>query len=168
MDIWQNIDWEKLFTPDVPLLETFIRGTIIYLGLFAMLRVILKREAGSVAITDLLVVVLLADAAQNAMAGEYKSITDGILLVAVIIFWSHALDWLSFRYPFFRKLIKPGKLLLIKNGRMFRRNMKAELITEEELMSQLRLQGVSEVSNIKEAYMESNGEISIVQKKDKN
>jgi hypothetical protein len=60
--------------------------------------VTLKREAGGVGITDMLVIVLLADAAQNAMAGEYKSISDGLVLVSTIIFWSYALDWLGYRY----------------------------------------------------------------------
>jgi uncharacterized membrane protein YcaP (DUF421 family) len=49
-------------------------------------------------ITDLLVIVLIADAAQNGMAGEYRSLTDGLLLVATIVAWSYALNWLAFRF----------------------------------------------------------------------
>ena len=60
--------------------------------MFALLRFVLKREAGTLAITDLLVVVLIADAAQNAMADDYRSVPDGLLLVATIVFWSYALD----------------------------------------------------------------------------
>lgn len=44
-------------------------------------------------VTDLLVVVLIADAAHNAMAGDYRSLLDGILLVSTIVFWSYALGW---------------------------------------------------------------------------
>src|SRR5436190_402906 len=79
MDGILNVNWERMFGLDTPLLEIFLRGTIMYLGLFLMLRVIRRREAAELGVTDLLVVVLLADAAQNAMAGEYTSITDGIL-----------------------------------------------------------------------------------------
>ncbi len=157
-----NIDWRVLFIPSVPLLETFIRGTLVYLSLFALLRLVLKREAGALGVTDLLVVVLIADAAQNAMANAYRSITDGVLLVATIIFWSYALDWLSFRWPWFARLVEPPPLLLIRDGVMLRRNMRRELITEEELLSALRRHGVGDLSEVRRAYMEPDGRISVL------
>lgn len=118
--------------------------------------------------TDLLVLVLLADAAQNAMAGDYKTITDGLLLVSTIVFWSHFLDWLGYKFPFLGRVIKPPKLLLVKNGRMLKRNMEKELITEEELLSELRKQGLTDIDNIVEAYMEPDGTVSILEKKKQN
>ena len=72
-------DWHKLFSPSAPLLEIVIRGSLIYIGLFVLLR-LFRREAGSIGTADLLVVVLIADAAQNALAGEYKSIPDGLIV----------------------------------------------------------------------------------------
>lgn len=163
-----GIDWQKLFIPTVPLFETFLRGTVVYLFLFILLRVLTKRESSSVGMTDLLVLVLLADAAQNAMAGDYKTITDGLLLVSTIVFWSHFLDWLGYKFPFLGRVIKPPKLLLVKNGRMLKRNMEKELITEEELLSELRKQGLTGIDNIVEAYMEPDGTVSILEKKKKN
>ncbi|HEX7026249.1 MAG TPA: YetF domain-containing protein [Gammaproteobacteria bacterium] len=165
MDLFGGIDWGGLFIPTTPLLETFVRGTLVYLALFILLRVLTKRESSSVGVTDLLVLVLLADAAQNAMSGDYSSITDGVLLVAVIVFWSYFLDWLGYRYSFFDRLIKPSKLLLVKHGRMLKRNMEKELITEEELMSEVRKQGLKNLADIDEAYMEPNGTISIISEK---
>jgi uncharacterized membrane protein YcaP (DUF421 family) len=161
-EIFDIPDWERLFVPTIPVLETFIRGSLMYLALFALMRFILKRESGSLGITDLLVLVLLSEASQNALASDYKSITDGVLLVSVIIFWSHALNWLGFKFPVFQKLIKPSKLLLIKNGRMIPDNMKEELITEEELLMEMRTNGVSDISHVSKAYMEGNGKISII------
>jgi hypothetical protein len=120
-------DFHKIFSNTIPVLEIIIRGSIVYLVLFFMLRIILKRESASLGITDLLVVVLLADASQNAMSGGYKSLPDGIILVATIIFWSHFLNWLGFKSPFFQRIIKPGKLLLIKEGRMIRRNIEKRI-----------------------------------------
>jgi uncharacterized membrane protein YcaP (DUF421 family) len=154
--------WGDLFIPTVPLIETFIRGSVMYLALFALMRFILKRESGSLGITDLLVLVLLSEASQNALANNYHSITDGILLVSVIIFWSHALNWLGFKFPLFQKLIKPSKLLLIRNGRMLYENMKEELITEEELLTEMRTNGVSDIRDVAKAYMEGNGKVSII------
>src|SRR5687768_3193112 len=93
-----ELDWKSIFVPSVPLLEIVLRGSIVYLFLFFLLR-ILRRQAGALGIQDLLVVVLIADAAQNAMASEYKSITDGLILVSTIIFWDYFLNWLDFRFP---------------------------------------------------------------------
>ena len=161
------MDWKSIFLPDIPFLEIIVRGSIMYLALFIMLRVILKRQTGTLTITDLLLITLLADASQNAIAGEYKSIPNGIVLVATIISWNYAFDWLSFRSEWFRELIEPSPLPLVKNGRMLRRNMRQELITEDELMMQLREQGLNDMAKVKEAYMESDGRISIIEDKQK-
>jgi len=157
-----GLDWQGIFVPSISIFEILVRGTLVYLALFTLLRFVLKREAGGLGVTDLLVVVLIADAAQNAMAGGYRSIPEGILLVATIIFWSYALDWLSYRSLRFARLIQPSPLLLVKDGVMLRRNMRRELITEDELMSQLRRQGVHDIAQVKEAYMEGDGRISVL------
>ena len=157
-----NIDWAGIFLPETPLLEIFLRGTAMYLGLFVLLRVIMKREAGTVGITDLLIVVLLADAAQNGMAGDYRSIADGLLLVGTLIFWAYFLDWLAYRFPRIQRLIHPPALPLVENGRMLKRNMRKEFITEEELVSMLREQGVEDVGEVRKAYMEGDGKISVI------
>lgn len=160
--IFASLDLKELFLPTVPIAETVLRGSVVYLALFAMLRILMKRESSEVGVTNLLVIVLLADAAQNAMSGAYESITDGLLLVATIAGWSYILDWLSFRYPFCNRLIRPGKLLLVKNGRVLRRNMKKELITDEELMSEVRRRGYKKLDEVQLVYIESNGVITVI------
>ena len=162
------MDWKTLFSLDVPLFEIILRGSIMYISLFVLLRVILKRQAGSLGMTDLLLITLLADASQNAMAGAYMSLPSGLVLVCTIIFWSYALDWLSFRFPWFSRLVEPSPLPLIKDGKLLRRNMRRELITEEELMSQLREQGLDDVKKVKEACMEPDGHISVIQQRQKH
>jgi uncharacterized membrane protein YcaP (DUF421 family) len=157
-----QIDWRTIFTPDVSVLEIFLRGSMMYLAIFFLLRIVLKRQSGTLGMTDLLLITLLADASQNAMAGEYKSVPDGIILVGTIIFWNYAFDWLSFKSQWFERLIEPAPLPLIRNGRMLRRNMRHELITEAELIGQLREQGVADVSKVKEARIESDGQISVI------
>jgi uncharacterized membrane protein YcaP (DUF421 family) len=161
-----QVDWKSLFVPTSSLLEIFIRGTVVYLLLFFVLR-FLRRETGAIGIADLLVIVIVADAAQNAMAGEYKSITEGVVLVATIAFWDYSLDWLGYRFPLIQRLVRAAPLPLIKNGQMLRRNMRQELLTEEELMSQLRQQGIESVSDVKKAYLEGDGRISIIPKEPK-
>ena len=160
--IISKIDWEKLFVPDTPLLEIFFRGTVMYLAIYFLLRFVLKRQAGSLGIADVLVLVLIADAAQNAMADEYRSLTNGLLLVATIVFWSFALDWLGYHFPSLQHLFHAGPLKIVKDGRLLREQMKKELISEDELMSQLRQHGISDVKKVKEACIEGDGHISVV------
>jgi uncharacterized membrane protein YcaP (DUF421 family) len=95
-----QIDFRSVFVPSLHLAEIVLRGTLVYLFLFTILRV-LRREAGVVGIADLLVVVLIADAAQNAMASEYKSITEGAVLIVTIASWDYFLDWMGYRFPWF-------------------------------------------------------------------
>src|SRR3569833_2239733 len=112
------MDWRSVFVPTVPLLEFILRGTVIYLFLFFMLRVS-RRETGGMGISDLLVVVLVADASQNAMASEYKSITEGLVLVATIAFWDFFLDWLGYRFASVERLLCFVLLFLFFFGCLF-------------------------------------------------
>jgi uncharacterized membrane protein YcaP (DUF421 family) len=155
------VDWRALFVPSVPLLETFVRGSVVYLALFVLLR-LFKREAGAFNVTDMLVLVLIADAAQNAMAANYTSVTDGLLLVATIIGWSFALDALAYWSPALARVLHPPARDLVRDGRMLRRNMRREFVSEEELMSQIRQQGVADVSEVKRACIEGDGRISVI------
>lgn len=161
---FSEIDWRELFVPEHPLAEIFLRGTITYVLLFLILRFLLKRQSGVIGIADLLVVVLIADAAQNAMANEYKSVTEGALLVLTIVFWNYFLDWLGFTFPALQRLVRPAPLLLIKDGQMLFRNMRQEMITAEELNSQLRQQGIENCTEVKKAYIEGDGRISIIKR----
>lgn len=99
------VDWRALFLPSTPLLETFVRGSCVYLGLFILMRFVFRREAGAARISMLLLVVLLADAVQNAMTDDYTSVTDGLLLVATIMAWDYTLDWVASRVPHFCRTI---------------------------------------------------------------
>lgn len=162
MDAWFAVNWYELFVPSNSILELFLRGTIVYLLLFFVLRFIPTRQLGMLGITDLLVVVLFAEAAQNAMATTYTSITEGVALVGTVIFWSYIINWLGYKFPLLQKFLNPPPLLLVKNGRLIERNLAKELITEEEIMSQLRQQGIELLRDVKIAYMEADGGISVI------
>lgn len=159
-----KVDWQSVFIPSLSVAEVALRGTIIYLALFAFLRFFLKRETGVIGIADLLVVVLIADAAQNGLGSEYRSVTEGLVLVLTIIFWNFVLDWLAFRFPSFQRLMRPAPLLLIKDGQMIRQNMRKEMITKDELLSQIREQGLEDPGQVERAYMEGDGRISVIPK----
>ncbi len=159
-----EIDWAGLFGVHIPIAELVIRGTAMYFFLFLLFRFVLRRDIGAVGIADILLLVLIADAAQNAMAGEYKSISEGFILVSTIIAWNLVLDWLAFRFPTFAKFAQPSTLQLIRHGRVLHRNLMQEMLTMEDLMSKLREQGVESLDQVKHAYMESDGAISVIKR----
>jgi uncharacterized membrane protein YcaP (DUF421 family) len=155
------VDLRQILAPTQPILEILIRGTIVYLVLFALLR-LLRREAGGLSVGDLLVIVIIADAAQNGMAGGQKSVADCLLLVAVIAAWAWVLDVLAYKFPHLRRILKPQKRPLIKDGRIIRPNLARELITEDELLAQLRMHGLEAVTEVRDAYIESDGRVSVI------
>ena len=159
------IDWHDAFVPTVSLLELVLRGSVVYLLIVACFR-IFRRPAGGLSTTDLVVVVLVADAAQNAMAAEYHSITEGVVLVLTIVGWNFALDWLSFRSPLVYRLLHPAPALLVRNGKLQHRNLRAEMLTRAELDEFLREQGIGSLADVKQCYQEADGQLSVVRRDD--
>jgi uncharacterized membrane protein YcaP (DUF421 family) len=159
-----GFDLVKAFTPDVSLFEMVARGAIVYLAIFVLLRVMLRGRLGTMTVSDLLVLVIIADAAQNAISANYTSITDGVVLVATIIGMSVLFDWLGYHVPSLGRYLHPERKPLIVNGRVMRKVLAQELMTEDELMSQLRLSGADHINEVKAAYLEGNGEISVIRR----
>jgi uncharacterized membrane protein YcaP (DUF421 family) len=144
--------------------EIVLRGTAMYWFLFGMFRFLIRRDVGAVGIADVLLLVIVADAAQNAMAGEYNSVPEGMLLVATLMGWNVLLDWASYRFPAIRRIAEPRPLLLIEHGAVLHRNLRREFITQDELMSALRQHGLSDVGQVDRAFMEGDGRISVIER----
>jgi uncharacterized membrane protein YcaP (DUF421 family) len=159
-----SLDWGEIFGISVSPLELIIRGTAMYLFLFLLFRVVERRRVGAIGMADILILVIVADAAQNAMSGEYKSVTEGAILVGTIMFWNVAIDWLNFRVPALRPWLEPPPMLLIQNGRILHRNLRHEYVTEDELKAKLREKGVKDYSEVAEAHMESDGNVSVIKR----
>ena len=159
-----HIDWAEMWIPTHSVSEIIVRGTLMYLGLFVLMRFVMKRQAGSFSLADILLIVIIADAAQNGFSKQYQSVTEGLVLVLTIIAWDFAIDWLAHRYRPVERLVSPPPLLLVRDGEMLRQNLRRELITTEELMSHLRQQGISKLAEVNRAYMEADGQISVIKK----
>jgi uncharacterized membrane protein YcaP (DUF421 family) len=160
--LFAGVDWAGVFAPQAPLIETFVRGTVLYLAVLVLLRLTPPREAGSVGTPDLLVMVLLADAAQNAMAGPHHAVGDGLALIVTILAWSAALDWAGYRWTFVHRMLRTPPVRLVREGQILPGNLRRQLITKDELMAQLRKHGVEDVAEVKGAWIEDDGRISLV------
>jgi Predicted membrane protein len=147
--------------------ELVLRGTLMYWFLFLLLRFVTRRDIGSVGVADILLLVLIADASQNAMAGGYTSVIDGCILVATIAGWNWLLDWAAYRFLSIRRMVEPKPLALVREGKLLLRNLRREMITVDELMSKMREHGIDNLKDVKAATMESDGEISVISREDK-
>jgi len=156
-----DIDWPALLVPEAGLLELFVRGTVTYLAIFLYFRFV-RRSAGGMGLTDILLLVLIADASQGALAGNEHSITGGLVVVATVAFWDYVLDWLSWKSPAMRRLVRAAPVALIEDGKMLNRNLAREMITAEELRAQLREQGVIGPHEVRVAFLEGDGKLSVV------
>ncbi|WP_374122364.1 DUF421 domain-containing protein [Variovorax boronicumulans] len=152
---------DELFSFEIPVWQMMLRGTALYWFLLLVFRFVLRRDIGSMGVADLLFVVLVADASSNAMQGEYRTVSDGLVLVSTLVAWNFALDWLSYRSPAMARFLEPPPEVLIKHGKLMRRAMKREMITRDELEAQLREQGVEDIRQVRVARMEGDGHLSV-------
>jgi uncharacterized membrane protein YcaP (DUF421 family) len=160
------VDWHSVFVPTIGLAEVVVRGTIMYLTMFVILRFIARRQAGNFGPADLLVIVLIADAAQNGLGKEYGSVTEGIVLVLTIVSWEYLLDWLAWRHPGLRPWLTSPPLKIIENGRSIKSALDREMLTEGELAGQLREQQVGDISEVEVSYLEGDGRLSVIKQRE--
>jgi len=159
-------NWEQMFVPDLSIAETFLRASAVYLALLILFRLVLKRQTGSIGLPDVLLVVLVSECVSASLSAEAKSIPNGLIAVFALLFWNYILDWLAFRWSWLGRRLMPEPLQLIQDGRRLRDNMAAEDVTDDELMAQLRMNGLDDIGQVKSAFIESEGMISVVPRVD--
>lgn len=147
-----------------PIWLTILRGTGIYLLLAVILRVMPKRETGSLSPNDIVGLVIVANLAGDAIAGEVVAASDLMLLVMVVLGWSYILNLLEYHFPRWRTIVQDTPTLLIHNGEVLSANLEKEKLTEQELYANLRKNGVRDISQVHQAVLEVDGQISVVQK----
>lgn len=154
-----------MFTFTVAPLELVIRGTLTYLFLFCLFRFAVRRGAGGLGLSDLLVLVLIADAAQNAMAGEYTSIVDGFVLIGTILGWRLLLNWLSFHFPLSRRFTLASPVCIVRDGARQKAALAHELITDEELLAMLHEHGIDDIAQVRRAWLKAHGQVTVIRKR---
>lgn len=159
-------DWAAIFAADAPLLGSFVRGSAVYLSLVALFRVVLRRQTGSIGLPDIMLVVLLSECVSSSLSAEAKSVPNGLVAVFALLFWSYVLDHLGHRWPWFQRLLEPRPLPLVRDGRPIRTHLDREGITDDELMAQVRAGGIDDLSRVKLATLEPDGNISVVERDD--
>lgn len=153
-------DWQRVFALDTPLLELIARGSVLYLGILLLMRFMPRRSAGELAVMDLIFLFLIAEGASHAL-GDYTSVSDGLVVILTIMGWDYAINALSYHAPSIERLVSPPPSQVIRDGRLLRRNMRREFLTEDELMGHLRQQSIEDVKSVKAAHVEGDGSLTI-------
>lgn len=142
--------------------EIVLRTAVVYGALLVGLRLTGKRQIGQMAPFDLVVILLIANAAQNAMVGPDTSLVGGLISAGVLLGASAVVARLRDRIPGLRRALEGTPTLLISDGQLLANAIAAEGVDMEELEQAIREHGIDGLENVKMAVLEVDGTISIV------
>ena len=151
-----------MWTLSVPAWELILRGAIIYLFLLVLLRITGKRQVGQLSPFDLVLLLVLSNAVQNAMTGNDNSIPGGIITATTLVLLNYVVSLATYRNKKLGELVEGRPELLIHNGRLYDEVLEREQLTRHELNAALRTAGCASVEEVHYAVLENNGQISVV------
>jgi len=151
-----------MLTLAIPAWQVALRTALVYLAVYAGLRLTGKRELGQMTVFDLVVILLIANAVQNAMVGPDTSVTGGIIAAFVLLAVNAIVARLRLRGRAWGRLLEGVPTVLIHDGEIVRTNLQKEGVARDELEMAMREHGVDSVRDVKLAVLEVDGSISIV------
>lgn len=155
-----------LFNLAMPWWEFILRAVVVYTVVLGMVRLSGKRALGQITPFDVLLIVLLGNAVQNALLGQDTSLGGGLLLAATLILLNYGVGWLTTRSPRIEKLVEGEPVLIARDGQLLPSVLKRELVTRADVEAAMRQQGCLRIEDVALALLETNGHITIVPKSD--
>jgi uncharacterized membrane protein YcaP (DUF421 family) len=153
---------KDLFVPGTSLAEKIIRPVAVYIFLIVILRVGGRRELAQMNAFDLVVLLTLANAVQNAIIGDDNSLLGGFIGGATLVLLNLGVNWYLYRHPTLDRRLEGEPVVLVKDGRLLRQNLAHELITEEELLAIIHRQGVDRFESCAEVILETSGTVTVL------
>ena len=144
--------------------EIILRTFVVYIVVLLLLRVAGKRELGQMTPFDLVVILVIANAVQNAMTGGDNSLTGGIVAAGTLTGVNLAVSRWGARVPGFRRLVTSEPTLLLQDGKPITEHLKREGVDLTELEMAAREHGIAELTQVAAAILEEDGSISIIPK----
>jgi uncharacterized membrane protein YcaP (DUF421 family) len=148
------------------LLEIVARVSIIYIGCMILLRLAGRREMSELSPMDLLGMLLLSETVSPALTGGDESIPGGMTAAAVLILWSVGTAWMAFANRKFESVVQGDAVVVIENGRVKGDVIKKYRISPDDLENALHMHGMLHVREVKRAFVEADGEITMIKQKD--
>lgn len=153
-----------MFDLTTPWWEIILRTAVVYAVVLFLLRIAGKRELGQMSPVDLVVILVIANAVQNAMTGGDNSLIGGIIAAATLVVVNTAFSRIGHRVPYLEHLFESEPTLLVEHGKPIKRNLDRENVEEDELMMAAREHGIEDIAGVESAYLERDGSISIIPK----
>lgn len=157
---------QVFFTSWTSIFRTLLIGVTAYAGLIIMLRLSGKRTLTKMNAFDLVVTVALGSTLATVLLNKSVALADGLTAFALLIFLQFVLTWLSVRSKTVGQLIKAEPALLVYQGHFLPAALKAERVTEAEVLAVLRAQGVPSVAEAAAVVLETSGELSVLRHTD--
>lgn len=148
----------------VPWYEILLRTFVVYIVVLILLRTAGKRELGQMTPFDLVVILIIANAVQNAMTGGDNSLVGGIIAASTLTVVNIAVGRWGSRVPIFRRLVASDPRVLLRDGKPITEALLAERVDLEELEMAARQHGIADLSDVTAAVLEEDGSISIIPK----
>lgn len=145
-------------------MDLVLRAIVVFVFIVILTRVIGRRELGSLAPVDLVLLIILGDALQQGLTQDDYSLTGAILVVGTLAVLQVFTSWVSFRFPHTRRVLEGEPLIVVEDGKPIQRNLKRERLTVEEVAESARMHEIGSLDEIKWAVLERNGEISFIKK----
>lgn len=152
---------QTMWTMTVPWWELIVRSLIVYVFLLVLIRLTGKRQIGQLAPFDLILLLVLSNAVQNAMNGGDNSVQAGLISAVTLVALNYGIGYATFRSKRIEAIIEGRPQLLIHNGHLYKDVMKQQRLTQHELDAALRRQGVNDIGRVHMAMIENNGEITV-------
>ena len=157
--------WHDLLHPDVSILEKILRPILVYLFLVVSLRLAGKRELAQLNPFDLVVLMTLSNAVQNAIIGNDNSVLGGLIGAATLLIMNYVVVRFLYSHETLDRLVEGAADLLMENGELKHDRLKKELITLAELEEAAHKQGFASLDEIERACLEAGGTLTFVGKK---
>ncbi len=151
-----------MFALAMPWWEFILRAVVVYAVVLGMVRLGGKRALGQITPFDVLLIVLLGNAVQNALLGQDTSLAGGLLLAATLITLNYTVGWVTTRSRRMERLIEGEPVLVARDGKLLDSVLRRELITQADFDAAMRQQGCGGIEEVALALLEINGHITIV------
>ena len=145
-----------------PFIEIILRTVSVYVFMILAIRVFGKKELAQLSVIDLVFILLISNAVQNAMVGPDTSLNGGLVAAASLFLVNFTLKQLLYRNKKISKIIQGESLLLIYDGKANMENCKKAEITIEELEAAVREHGARDIQKVDLAILEVDGNISVI------
>ena len=143
------------------LLAVALRATIVYAFLLVVIRLLGKRSVGIHAAFDLVVAIILADLASEAITGGVP-LSYALFAVALVAGWHYVGRLLHYQSPRLQRWLGGGPTVIIRDGQLMPHALQAERLSAEELWSLLRHHGIEQLTEVRLACVEPSGQLSII------